>query len=114
MLNSSQLKDDLKNTFSQILPNALEICMRSTFTQINDESQKLCSEFAQRFDEMVSDALAERLADIIDQYVKSMCIYGTILTAGSPATQTAMVNPGGTINVANPIAGKVPNILGVM
>lgn len=114
MLNSNQLKDDLKNTFSQILPNALEICMRSTFTQINDESQKLCSEFAQRFDEMVSDPLAERLADIIDQYVKSICIYGTILTAGSPATQTAMINPGGTINVANPIAGKVPNILGVM
>ena len=43
-----------------------------------------------------------------------MCIYGTIITAGSPVTQTAPINPGGAVNVANPIAGKVPNTLGVM
>lgn len=114
MLNNIQLKADLKNTFSQILPNAIEVCMRSTFTQLTDQSQKMCSEFAERFDEMVSDALAERLADIIDQYLKSMCIYGNILTAGSPVTQTAIINPGGVINVANPVAGKLPNVLGVM
>lgn len=114
MLNNIQLKADLKNTFSQILPNAIEVCMRSTFTQLTDQSQKMCSEFAERFDEMVSDALAERLADIIDQYLKSMCIYGNILTAGSPVTQTAIINPGGVINVANPVAGKLPNVFGVM
>lgn len=114
MLNNIQLKADLKNTFSQILPNAIEVCMRSTFTEMTDESQKLCSEFAERFDDMVSDALAERMADIIDQYVKSACIYGTIITTGSPVTQMAMINPGGTINVANPVAGKIPNILGIM
>lgn len=114
MLNNTQLKADLKNTFSQILPNAIEVCMRSTFTQLTDQSQKMCTEFAERFDEMVSDALAERLADIIDQYLKSMCIYGNILTAGSPVTQTAIINPGGVINVANPVAGKLPNVFGVM
>lgn len=114
MLNPSQLKEDIKSSFSNIIPNALEICMRSTFTNLNDESEKLCSEFAKRFDEMVSDPLAERLADIIDQYVKSMCIYGTIITTGSPVTQTAPINPGGAINVANPVAGKVPNTFGIM
>ena len=114
MLNNAQLKVDLKNTFSQIIPNAIEVCMRSTFTEMTDQTQKLCSEFASRFDEMVSDALAERLADIIDQYLKSMCIYGTIITAGSPVTQTAPINPGGVVNVANPVAGKIPNILGIM
>ena len=114
MLNNMQLKADLKNTFSQILPNAIEICMRSTFTEMTDESQKLCAEFAERFDDMVSDALAERMADIIDQYVKSACIYGTIITTGSPVTQMAMINPGGVVNVANPVAGKIPNILGIM
>lgn len=108
------MKMDLKNTFSQILPNAIEVCMRSTFTDMNDQSEKLCSEFAKRFDDMVSDALAERIADIIDQYVKSMCIYGTVITAGSPVTQTALINPGGVVNIANPVAGKIPNILGVM
>lgn len=114
MLNSSQLKEDLKNTFSQILPNAIEVCMRSTFTEMTDEIDDMCSNFAETFDDIVSDPLAERIADIIDQYVKSMCIYGTIITTGSPVTQTAMVNPGGTINVANPVAGKMPNILGIM
>lgn len=114
MLNPTQLKSDLKSALSNIIPSAIEICMRSTFTYMNDESQKLCEEFAARFDDMVSDPLAERLADIIDQYVKSMCIYGTVLTAGSPVTQTAIINPGGAVNVANPIAGKVPNTLGVM
>ena len=113
MLNSNQLKSDLKNTFSQILPNAIEVCLRSTYTEMTDQTEKLCSEFAERFDNMVSDALAERLADIIDQYLKSACIYGNIITTGSPVTQTAIVNPGGTLNVANPIAGKVPNILGI-
>ena len=114
MLNNVQLKADLKNTFSQILPNAIEVCMRSTFTEMTDQSQKMCAEFAERFDSMVSDQLAERMADIIDQYVKSMCIYGNIITAGSPATQTAIINPGGVVNVANTVAGKIPNILGVM
>jgi len=114
MLNPSQMKTDLKNTFSQIIPNAIEVCMRSTFTDMNDQSEKLCSEFAERFDNLVSEPLAERIADIVDQYVKSMCIYGTIITAGSPATQTAIINPGGTINIANPVAGKIPNIFGVM
>ena len=114
MLNPSQLKDDLKNTFSQIIPPAIEICMRGTFVEMTDKTKEMCSDFAEKFDDMVSDALAERIADIIDQYVKSMCIYGNILTTGSPVTQTAIVNPGVTLNVANPLAGKLPNVLGVM
>ena len=114
MLNPTQLKADLKDTFSQILPPAIEICLRSTFSSMTDETEKTCTEFAERFDEMVSDPLAERIADIIDTYIKSMGIYGTILTTGSPVTQTAPINPGGAANVANPIAGKVPNVLGVM
>lgn len=114
MLNPAQLKEDLKDTFSQILTPAIEVCLRSTFSSMTDETEKTCSEFAERFDEMVSEPLAERMADIIDTYIKSMGIYGTIITTGSPVTQTALINPGGSTNVTNPIAGKVPNILGVM
>lgn len=113
MLNPSQLKSDLKTTFSQIIPNAIEVCMRGTFVELTDKSQELCENFAKQFDDMVSDALAERLADIIDQYLKSMCIYGMVLTTGSPVTQQAMVNPGGAINVTNPVAGALPNVLGI-
>ena len=114
MLRPDVLKTDLKNTFSQIIPNAIEICMRGTFVELNDKSQELCSNFAKQFDNIVSEQLADRIADIIDQYVKSMCIYGNILTTGSPVTQTAIINPGGVLNVANPIAGVMPNVLGVM
>ena len=114
MLNPTQLKADLKGMFSDIIPGAIQVCMRGTFVESTTESDKLCKDFADRFDEMVSDQLAERLADIIDKYVKSICIYVTIITAGSPVTQTAPINPGGAVNVKNPIAGKVPNILGVM
>ena len=113
MLNNKQLKEDLKNTFSQILPNAIEVCMRSTFVEMTDQTENLCSEFAERFDAMVSDQLAERLADIIDQYLKSACIYGNIITTGSAVMQTAKLNPGGVLSVGNPFAGKLPNILGI-
>ena len=113
MLNPSQLEQDLKNTFSQIIPPAIEICMRGTFTEFTDVTEKVCADFAEKFDGMVSGPLAERIADIIDQYLKSACIWGNILTTGSPVTQTAIVNPGGTINVANPVAGAVPNILAI-
>jgi len=114
MLNPNVLKSDLETAFSQIIPSAIEVCMRGTFDELTDKSQEMCSEFAERFDKMVSPQLAERIADIIDKYIKSMCIYGNILTTGTPVTQTAIVNPGGTLNVANPLAGKLPNVLGVM
>ena len=114
MLNPTVLKQDLEQMFSDILPGAIEVCMRSTFTEKTHESDELCKKFAEKFDEMVSSELAGRLADIIDKYVKSIGIYGTIITAGTPVTQTALVNPGGAVNVKNPIAGKIPNILGVM
>lgn len=113
MLQPKVLKQDLKDTFSQIIPNAIEVCMRGTFNQMTDVTENMCSEFAERFDKMVSQALADRIGDIIDQYLKSMCIYGMVLTTGSPVTQQAMINPGGVLNVANPVAGALPNVLGV-
>lgn len=113
MLNPDQLKSDLKDTFSQIIPTAIEVCMRGTFVELNDKSQELCENFAKQFDDMVSNNLAERIADIIDKYVKSMCIYGMVLTTGSPVTQQAMINPGGSLNVTNPVAGVLPNVLGI-
>jgi len=114
MLNPTVLKQDLEQMFSDILPGAIEVCMRSTFTEKTTETDELCKNFSKKFDEMTSSQLAERMADIIDKYIKSIGIYGTIITAGSPVTQTAPINPGGAVNVKNPIAGKIPNILGVM
>lgn len=113
MLDTGALKRDITGAISQIIPPAIELCMRSTFSELTDKSQELCENFAKEFDEMVSGPLGERLGDIIDQYLKSMCIYGMVLTTGSPVTQQAMINPGGVINVTNPVAGALPNVLGI-
>lgn len=113
MLDPDSLKRDISGAISQIIPPAIEVCMRSTFSELTDQTEELCSDFAKRFDDMVSKPLGERLGDLIDQYLKSACIWGNILTAGSPVTQTAIINPGGVVNVANPVAGAVPNVLGI-
>lgn len=114
MLVPSMLETDLQTLFHQIIPPAIETCMRGTFKTMTKETKDLCKEFADRFDDMVSADLAKRLADIIDKYIKSMCIYGNIITVGAPTTQTAIINPGASLNVTNPVAGKMPNVLGVM
>ena len=64
---------------------------------------------AETFDDLVTEPLAENLANAIDYYVKNIAITGTIITSGSPVTQTAMISsmPTPVIN------GKVPNTLGI-
>ena len=72
-----------------------------TTSELGNEQAK---EVATVFDEMVSEALADILANAIDYYVKNMNITGTIITVGGPTTQTATIAPAPT-----PITGgKIP------
>ena len=65
--------------------------------------------FANNFDEMVSEQLAEVFASAIDYYVKNIEISGTVITMGSSTTQTAKIN-----GMSTPILnGVVPNTLGI-
>lgn len=112
MLNSTALKSDLKSIFDDVLPDALECALNSMADFKSEELEKRNKEFADMFTEMVSQPLAERLAACIDHYIKTGCIFGTIITAGSPVTQTAVIAPGTPCGMA--IAGKVPNTLGMM
>jgi hypothetical protein len=53
--------------------------------------------------------LADNIANAIDYYIKNMAITGTIITVGSPVTQTAVIT-----SMPTPVAnGKVPNTLGI-
>jgi hypothetical protein len=69
----------------------------------------MAKDIADTFDELVSESLADIIANAIDYYIKNMNITGTIITVGSPVTQTAVIAPAPT-----PITGgKIPNTFGI-
>jgi hypothetical protein len=111
MLNSTSLANDLKEKFDDVLPDALEAALNSQSDYKSEDVEKKNKEFADMFTDMVSDPLAKRLAACIDAYIKSGQLSGTIITAGSPVTQTAVIVPA---PMGMPTSGKVPNTLGIM
>ena len=112
MLNSTLLSNELKEMFDDILPDAIETALNTLTDYKSDEVEEKYKMFADTLTEMLSRPLAQRMASSIDHYLKTASIYGTILTAGSPFAQTAVIPPGTPCGMA--IAGKVPNTLGVM
>lgn len=75
----------------------------------SDVGDEQARQFAETIATVIAPALGERIACAIDYYVKSISIYGTIITAGSPVTQTAVIqSPQYLTN------GKIPNSLGIM
>ena len=78
-----------------------------------DESElgkEKAKEFAETFDELVTEQLAKLIANAIDYYIKNISITGTIITTGSPVTQMAVIAPAPVPSTA----GKIPNTLGIM
>ena len=109
MLKVDTLKKQIKQALTDIYKPAVKEVVLTMFpnkSKINDE---IAEKMADAFDELTSDAMAEALAKAIDYYVHNIDITGTIITVGSPATQTAKI-------VAAPMpitAGKIPNTLGI-
>ena len=103
------LKEDFKSALEDILPGAIENGMLQTFLIRNDDAKEICKNVAETITDLVADPLADRFAGAIDAYVKCMDITGTIITAGSPVTQTAVILTT-TVPTTN---GLVPNTLGV-
>jgi hypothetical protein len=109
MLDKSLLKDDFKAAFDDVFSSALEECVTNMMPGKSEEGAKIAADFASTFVELVSDSLATRMSDAIDAYVKCMSIQGTLITMGSPFTQTAQV-----ISLPMPtLNGKIPMTLGV-
>ena len=110
MLNVDKLKDNIKQSIQEIVIPAIkeiELARQPIKSEVGD---KMAEQIANTFDELVSEPLADNIANAIDYYVKNAQIFGTIITVGSPVTQTAVVN-----STPTPVTnGKIPNTLGIM
>lgn len=109
MLDVDKLKDQIKTGIQNtVIPaiERIELKKQPTTSELGNEQAK---EVATVFDDMVSEALADILANAIDYYVKNMNITGTIITVGGPTTQTATI-----ASAPTPVTGgKIPNTFGI-
>jgi hypothetical protein len=109
MLDVDKLKDQIKTGIQNtVIPaiERIELKKQPTTSELGNEQAK---EVATVFDEMVSEALADIIANAIDYYIKNANITGTIITVGSPSTQTANI-----VAAPTPITGgKIPNTFGI-
>ena len=109
MLNVDGLKDNIKQMIQDIVIPAIKEIELARQPNKSDIGEKQAEQIAETFDELVSEPLADNLANAIDYYVKNMAITGTIITVGSPVTQTAIIT-----SMPTPVTnGKVPNTLGI-
>ena len=109
MLMVADLENQIKCAFQNIIPPAIERCKLQEYSVESDVGKKMAKDFADTFDELVCADLAKLIANAIDYYVKNAQIFGTIITVGSPVTQTAVIT-----SMPTPVAnGKVPNTLGI-
>lgn len=109
MLNVDGLKEQIMQTIKDIVIPAIkeiELARQPIKSDIGDQHAE---QIANTFDELVTEPLADNIANAIDYYIKNMSITGTIITVGSPVTQTAVIS-----SMPTPVAnGKVPNTLGI-
>lgn len=109
MLNVDGLKDQIKQSIQEIIIPAIKEIELARQPNKSEIGEQQAEQIAQTFDELVSEPLADNLANAIDYYIKNMAITGTIITVGSPVTQTAVIT-----SMPTPVAnGKVPNTLGI-
>jgi len=109
MLDVDKLKNELKDGIHNIVIPAIDELIKISSPYQGEQNDEKAKTMADAFDELVSEPLAEVFANAIDYYVKNMAITGTIITVGSPTTQTAKIT-----SMPTPITnGKVPNTLGI-
>lgn len=109
MLKVDDLQSQLKTAFSKVLPPAIKQAVLIQCPIKSDKGDEIADRVAETFDDLVSDQLATLIAEAIDYYIKNASITGTIITTGSPVTQTAVIT-----SLPTPVTnGKVPNTLGI-
>lgn len=109
MLNVDGLKDQIKEIIQNIVIPAIKEIELARQPVKSDVGDKYAQQIADTFDELVTEPLAENLANAIDYYVKNISITGTIITVGGMFSQVANIS-----SMPTPVAnGKVPNTLGI-
>jgi hypothetical protein len=109
MLKPQVLEQQLKDMFNQTIPVAFERAFLELFPEKTDAGDKQAKQFAKTIDDLLSEQWAKTIAQAIDYYVKNAQIFGTIITAGSPTSQVAVINST-PVPVTN---GAIPNTLGI-
>ena len=106
MLNPTRLEEELKKAFEECFPSAFEKAFYETLPEKSEIGEKTAKQFGETITDLLAEDLAKRIAGAIDYYVKNISISGTVITIGSPFTQTAVINsPGPVVN------GSIPNSL---
>ena len=109
MLKVDDLKKQIQSALSDIYKPAIKQVILGTFPEKTKMGDEMAETLANTFDELTAEPMADLLSAAIDYYVKNITNTGTIITAGSPFTQTAQIVPSPT-----PVtAGKIPNTLGI-
>lgn len=109
MLKSEDLKSQLQKAFETYIPQAIERCKLEEYPSETNVGNDKAKKFANTFSELLSEPLANAISEAIDSYIKNASITGTIITTGSPVTQTSIIT-----SMKTPIVnGKIPNTLGI-
>ena len=108
-LKVNDLKEHIEVGFKNIIAPAVERIESLRYTDKSKLGKKKAREIRELWDDMVSDAMSEVLAQAIDYHIRNAAITGTIITTGSPFTQQAKI-----FHIETTIInGTVPNTLGI-
>ena len=109
MLNKSELESQLKSSLHEHFKNACEQAVAKLMPVPTKNGDKRIQEFSECFTTIIEENISTCLAEAIDYYVKNIELHGTVITVGSPTTQTAKIDctPNPTSNFA------IPNCLGI-
>lgn len=108
MLNETKLCKDIQTAIEETLPSAIAEGLKNTFPDKTDMGDEMAANMGDTITSLIAKPLGDRIGSAIHAYIKNISIYGTVITVGSPATQSAQIIP------ATPITGgKVPNCLGI-
>jgi hypothetical protein len=109
MLSEQLLKANITQAVYKHTKNAAQRAMMSMQTEKSEAFEMAAENFAETFAVLLAEPLATEMASAIYSFVKNAEIYGTLITTGSPAMQTVVVNST-PVPVAN---GAVPQTLGI-
>ena len=108
-LKVNDLKEHIETGIKNIIVPAVERIESMRYANTSEVGKRKAREIRDAFDDMVSDALSEVLAEAIAYHIRNAAITGTIITTGSPFTQQAQI-----FHIETPIInGTVPNTLGI-
>jgi predicted ATPase len=109
MLDVGRLKRQIQAGIKNTVVPAIKEMELHRHPQESEAANDMAKEVSEMFDEVVTEALSDIIANAIDYYVKHIAITGQIITTGSPTIQQARI----TSQPMPILNGKIPNTLGV-